>query len=447
MPLFDYTASDRSGSLTKGQVEARTKAGASRELSKQGLFVLEIQPAKAAKTTATSAKPEARPQATKSPTNDGPDPEVDKPLKRPQPRKPAPRPQQEEKPAGRRFFRPTWSALQRALYLRQLHVMFDAGIPIYKAASILTENSEYHPQVVALLEEVPKDLERGRMLSKSMARTRLFGKLVVSSVRLGEESGRLDDILAALADSEEKSVKLKRTLVSRLTYPVIVLVIMSIGLVVLGHVMSRVMSSLPNFKPEDVPLFGFVTRTFQHAGFIPLCLAVASLVGVMLWKTWNTPRWRIAVEGQILNLPVVGGLLKRLEANTVTSQISLLLQAGLPIDRGLALCADLVWTESFRQALLRSREELRSGSELGESFQAAGLFPDDVLALILAGELSGRLGDSLDKAAEYCSQQVERTLETAMALIEPLLIGFLGIAIGGVLICTFVPVFNSLKTF
>lgn len=455
MPIFQYTASDRSGSLTKGELEAKDKNAASRELASQGMFVLEIKKQAGSVSTKPAAKATTAPAVSPSTTTSSRKP----------PRRSSPPPPKSVKPTKNltsavaptktgapspgsilKRRRVRWPALQQALYLRQLNVLFDAGVPIHQAASVLANSEEHPPKVKEILLEIPRDLERGRLLSKSLQRSGLFGKLVVSSVRLGEESGRLDNILESLAETKEASVKLRRTLVSRLTYPVIVLIIMSLGLVVMGHVMSRVMSSLPNFKPEDLPLFGVVSRIFQHGAFLPGCLLLFAAFAALCYKVYQTPSWRMVAEKQFMSVPAAGMLLRRYEANTITSQLSLLISAGLPIDRGMELCSELVATEVFRQALLQSKDDLRNGAELGDCFKISGLFPDDVLALVTAGEISGQLEESLARASEYCSDQVERTLETLLALLEPLLIGFLGIAIGTVLLCTFVPIFNSIQT-
>ena len=430
MPVFEYTASDRTGSLTKGEVEATDKASASRLLGSKGLFVLEIK--KSTASTPANPGPIPTPAAPVASTTLAP------PLTNPSSQKEAP------PPKSRRSAR--WPGVQQALYLRQLQVLFAAGIPIHHAAGIVGDSDEHRPDVKSLLQQIPKDLERGRLLSKSLERSGLFGKLVVSSVRLGEESGRLQDILERLAESKEKSVRLKRTLVSRLSYPAVVLVVMSLGLVIMGHVMSRVMTSIPNFHPGDVPVFGQLNLLFRHWAFLPGLTLGTLLLAFLGRHIWTTRELRLLVEERLFALPLVGSLLKRLEANAVTSQLELLLSAGLPIVRGLDLCAELVWTESYRQALLRTRQELLDGAELSECFRRAGLFPQDVLALIAAGEAAGNLTSSLSKAAEYCANQVERTLESLLALLEPLLIGFLGVTIGAVLLCTFVPVFNNLQT-
>jgi len=324
--------------------------------------------------------------------------------------------------------------------------MFDAGIPLHQAAYVVGASHHHNPEVQRALLEIPRDLERGRMLSKCLERSGLFERTLVSSVRLAEESGRLGAILRNLADAKEQSVKLRRRLVSRLTYPLVVMTIMSLGLLVLGHLMSQVMSSLANLRTQDLPLFGRACQVFGHPVFLPGCLLLSVVGSVLAYRLWRTASLRRVLERQFLGLPVAGTLLSRIETNIVTGHISILISAGLPIDRGLELCADLVWTECFRQALLDSVAELRAGAELAECFQSSGLFPNDTLALISAGEVSGRLGESLTRASLYCSDQVERTLDTLLALIEPLLIGFLGIVIGSILIGTFVPVFNSLQS-
>ena len=423
-----------------------------------GLFVLEIKPSGSAKPSAgTQPAPIRRPERAKAA----------EPVRTPVPKTPKQKAEptrvlttvvshaddpaklskhNEKKKKKLPFRRARWSPLQRALYLRQLCTMFYAGIPLHKATEILAEGDDYRPELQEALLGIPTDLQRGRQLSKSLKRSHLFSRLVVSSVQVGEQSGRLDSILKNLADGEEASVKLKRTLVSKLTYPVVVMLIMSLGLLVLGHVMSRVMASMPGFKPSDIPFFGIVTSTFQHPAFLPVCFLLIAVFAFLCWKAYMTPSWRLVVEGHLLQVPVLGKLLSRVESNTVTGQLSLLIGAGIPIDRSLELCSDLVSTERFRRALIQCKAEIRSGGAVGESFEMCGLFPGDVLALISAGETSGALEQSLKKAAEYCSDQVERSLETALSLLEPLLIGALGIAIGAVILCTFVPVFNQIQT-
>jgi type IV pilus assembly protein PilC len=466
VPSFEYTASDRTGSITKGSLEAKDKAAASRELGSMGLFVLEIKPAsggpKSSSGPARSATPKADKSAQTVRSKASKPVRSKKPAAPPPPKAeptrvlttvvshasdtPKPSKKAEKKKAKLPFQRVSLTPLQRALYLRQLYTMFAAGIPLHQATEILTENDDYRPELRAALLGVPSDLERGRLLSKALKRSGLFNRLIVSSIHVGETSGRLDSILQKLADGEEQSVKLKRTLISKLTYPAVVMVIMSLGLLVLGHVMSRVMSSMPGFDPGDIPLFGIATSVFQHPTFLPICAILMAGLAFLCWKTYMTPAWRLRVEAYLLHLPMLGQLIRRVESNTVTGQLSLLISAGIPLDRALELCSDLVWTEQFRRAMVHSKTEIRNGVAIVESFEMCGLFPQDVLALIAAGELSGALEGSLEKAATYCADQVERNLETALSLLEPLLIGSLGIAIGTVILCTFVPVFNQIQT-
>lgn len=454
MPIFDYTTSDRSGSLTHGQIEAKNRNTASKQLLSRGLFILELKPGRAPEPVPLNSN-----FTPPSPSRTKPNRELSQTSKNTIYRSNTAAPPAElgqknakteapRKPSWLEManLRPRLSAVQKAIYLRQLQVMFDAGIPIYKASSLLAEGENYKPELQSILAKIPRDLERGRPLSKSLERTNLFGRVVTASLRLGEESGRLSEVLRSLAKTEESSVKLKKILISRLTYPAVVLFVMCFGLLILGHVMSRVIASMPNFDPQTIPLLGLVTRCFQHSGFLPLLLLLFISLAAMMHRVLIIPENRLAFESSFINVPVLGSLIKRVEANIVTAQLSLLVRSGLPIDKGLSLCADLVGTVTFHRALLKSQEELRAGSELGESFREAKLFPEDVLALIVAGELSGKLESSLERASGYCEEQVERSLETAMSLLEPLMIGVLGISIAAVILCTFAPIFNSLQT-
>jgi type IV pilus assembly protein PilC len=437
MPLFDYTASDREGALSHGQIEGPDRAAVSRLLAKQGLFVMGV-------TIATKA---ALPKEDLPPQEREPEEPVEHPLKARLEMAVIDTERTVAVASISRLSLPqrTWSPMDRALYLRQLQVMFEAGIPLYRSAAVLADNNEYNVFVNAKLKEVPLDLERGRMLSKALQRSGLFTPLIVSSVRLGEESGRLDSILHALSDTEERAVQLKRALVSRLTYPAVVLVAMSLGLLILGHVMSRVLASMPALQKSASPILSALSGLFQNAAFLPMLVLVLGLAVTGARRVWRRHRFRLLVESALLRAPLCGPLLRRLEANSVTGHLALLIKAGLPLDRGLGLCADLVRTLSFRRALLLSQQDLRNGEELAPSLKQAKLFPEDVLALVQAGEIAGSLEDSLDTASRYCAEQVERTLESALAVLEPLLIGLLGIAIGAVLILTFVPIFSTLK--
>lgn len=443
MPFFDYTASDREGTLSHGQVEAPDKAAAGRALTKQGLFVMSIAPARA-------APPRPIPPS-ESPVLPVAEAELPEPDEHPLKAKLEAIPIEAERTVSvgsvRKLTLPqrSWTRMDRALYLRQLQIMFQAGIPLYRAAGVLAQGKEYNRRTQDKLKEIPIDLERGRTLSKALQRAGLFSHLIVSTVRLGEESGQLDTVLDALSDTEERAVQLKRALVSRLTYPAVVMLAMSLGLVVLGHVMGRVMASMPALQKATSPVLGAISGAFQNKAFLPVAAVLAVLVVAGCRRLWRLHRSRLVLEHLALIAPVLGPLLKRLEANSVTSQLSLLIKSGLAMDRGLGLCAELVRTLTFRRALLLVQQEVREGQELGASLKDKELFPEDVLALVQAGEISGSLESSLETAARYCSDQVERTLDSALAVLEPLLIGLMGIAIGAVLILTFVPIFSTLK--
>ncbi len=462
MPWFDYTASDRDGTMDRGRIEAADRGSASRELLGRGLFVLDVAPSvnglplapvpdEASTESGTGLVPHPKALAAWDQDEDNVTETVavdhKAQISKAIPASESPHDAGKNLPEKLKLFsRPqTWSRMSRALYLRQMQVMFDAGIPLYRAASVLGQAPEQKETVNEKLREIPLDLERGRVLSKALERSGLFNKLIVNSVRLGEESGRLDSILEALSTNEERGVQLTRALVSRLTYPLVVLISMTGGLVVLGHVMSRVMSDLPAFQNNAPPILKIFSKILQHWSFFPLILLLLMGLAALARAVWRHDEARKLIEQSVFGLPMVGPLLKRLEANTVTGHLSLLLTAGLPLDRGLGLCAELVRTRLFSLALLKGQESLRGGAELTQSLQSATLFPEDVLALVHAGELSGSLEHSLSTAAKYCAEEVERTLEMVLAVLEPLLVGFLGIMIGIVLLLTFVPIFSSLK--
>lgn len=449
MPLFDYTASDREGALSQGQIEAADRLSASRQLSQNGLFVLDVSPASTA-----VLSPIAPVLAT---SNGAYPPELaeDDPLRARLEAEEidsettvavatvAPR----DKPLSRwglnRWSR--WSRTDRALYLRQLQVMFTAGIPLYRCAAALAEGERYARHTNQRLKEIPLDLERGRTLSKALMRSTLFSRLIVNSVRLGEESGQVDSILEALCDTEERVVAFNRALVSRLTYPAAVFLTMAIGLLVLGQVMSRTMTTLPAFQDSAPGVVTALASLYRNAAFFPLLVVLLALSLAVAYRLLQRADVRVILEIGLLRLPALGGLLKRVEATNICNHLALTHRAGLPLDQGVALCADSSHTLVFRLALGQTQLDLRNGEELSTSLKKSSLFPEDVLALIQVGEIAGSLSKSLDLAARYCTEQVELTLESVLSVLEPLLIALMGVAIGAVLLVTFVPIFDSLK--
>lgn len=428
MPWFEYTGSDRQGQLQQGRLEAPDRASAGRQLAARGLFVLAL------------VEPRTLPDIPTAPS-------VEESAAEPSP-SPARDSEATVSVGGHRpkaWRRQPWSSWQRALYLRQMQVMLEAGIPLYRSARVLGSPESRGPSAVpTALTEVPRDLERGRPLSKALQRTGYFTPWMVASLRLAESSGQLDTILAALADTEERHLELRRAVLGRLAYPVLVLLLMSAGLVGLGHLMSRLSASLP--ASATSPWLAGLQSLTQSPAVVPVTLLLGIVLGRSLQRLWRRHRSRLVLERAIFALPELGTLWHRWEAHLLTSHLRLLLKSGLPLDRGLGLVAEVQSSLTYRRALLETQRDLREGDELTRSWQRQRLLPRDVLALLSAGEASGKLEESLATASRYCSEQAERTLEQALSLLEPLMIAALGLVLGTVLLLTFGPLLAQLPT-
>lgn len=412
MPKFEYKASDLQGEIRDGEIEAVTQQEATKALAKQQLFVVEIR---------------QLPDIAKIPSA---------PVKL---KKPVDRPSTPLRTGPRRRFNHRLTLLQRTLYLRQLQVMFSAGIPLHQSTSVLCASLEAKLQ--EQLQSIPKDLLKGRPLSRAFERSGLFNHLIVSAIKVGEESGSLDIILSTLADGEESRLKIGRSIASQLTYPLTVLILLVLGVVFLAHLMAGVIQTVVSQDSLALKLMTILTSPY----LIPGC-------ALGLFCAWRAaklylkePKRKTKIEKLLLSLPSVGRFITCHETHVLTGNLALLIKAGLPINRCLGLCSDLVRTEHFRDLLSHARQAITEGSTLSEALAWDNLIDRDVISLISCGEQSGKAESSLEKISEYCSETLDSELSSLVSLLEPLMIAGLGLILGTLLMITFSPVITAMS--
>ncbi|MGE0491532.1 MAG: type II secretion system F family protein [Vulcanimicrobiota bacterium] len=418
MPTFSYVAAEKGGGIRKGSLQAPSKAEAVKAIQAQGLMLMELK-----QEVAKVAPPKPR---VKPP----PPPPVSE-AKPPEPQEP--------------LTRPGWSLTERAVFLRQLASMFEAGIHLHRCLETLCDQV-YRPVAARRLEKAVTALGQGTRLSTAMRGTGLFTPVQVGTVAVGEESGKLGRLLNDLADLEEKEVALYRKLVSQLTYPAVVLLCMLAALGILGNIMGRVLASLPTVAESSTGLLGLITGVMTNRLTMVGLVLVPGLVLFCATRAWRHPDGREWIEGRLLHVPKLGDLLRRLEAARCCRMLGLLVASGLTIDRVMQLVSVSTPSPLARQALLASREALRDGASLSEALARTGFFSPEVVHLTAAGEESGRLSTLLATVAEYSEMEVEHFLVALTALVEPVLMMVLGVAVGVIILATFAPIYQVLES-
>jgi len=330
------------------------------------------------------------------------------------------------------------------IFSRQLATMVDSGIPLVQALDILCEQIE-KPAFKSILSKIKDDIETGSSLSDALARhPAVFSTLYVNMVRAGESSGALDDILDRLASYLEKTNTLQRKVKSSLVYPVVVITMaMLITLVMLLKVIPTfkgIFSMLGGELPMPTRILIFVSDTIRQ-----MFLYVASGVAVAVFalkKYAKTPQGKENFDRMLLSMPVLGPLFRKVAVAKFTRTFSTLVKSGVPILVSLEIVGKTSGNAVIEKAVESVRTGIKEGENIADPLAKSGAFPPMVVRMIKVGEQTGELEKMLTKIADFYEDQVDAAVSGLTSLIEPLIIGFLGIVIGGIVIAMFLPVFK-----
>ncbi|HKP37739.1 MAG TPA: type II secretion system F family protein [Pyrinomonadaceae bacterium] len=335
-----------------------------------------------------------------------------------------------------------------AIFTRQFSVMIDAGLPLVQCLDILSQQQQnkYFQQILA---QVRQDVEEGSTLAAAMQRhPKVFDQLYSNMVEAGETGGILDLILQRLSTFIEKIVKLKRDVVSALIYPsaVILLAIAAITvimIVVIPQFQTIFLGLLGPGEPLPLPTRIVIGISNFLAGWGGLCMLVAIIASVVGLKFYyKTPKGRKRVDTILLKVPIIGPIFLKIAIARFSRTLSTLLSSGVPILQSLDITARTAGNMVVEEAIT----DIRSGVEQGKSFveplRAAELFPHMVAQMVGIGEQTGALDAMLGKIADFYEQEVDAAIANLLTLIEPALIGFLGVTIGGIVIAMYLPMFS-----
>lgn len=331
-----------------------------------------------------------------------------------------------------------------AVFARQFATMIDAGLTMLRALSIMAEQVE-NPELRKVLRAVKQDVEAGHSLSSALGRwPRVFPPLMVSMAKAGEAGGFLDTAMRQIADNFEAEVKLRSKIKAALTYPTVVFIlaiVMCIALLTfVVPVFKNMFEDLGGELPLPTKILVMLSAAMKYV--VPLG---ALLTGAFVWwwrRYGRTERVRNVVDPMKLRLPVFGNLFRKLALARFARNFSTLLSAGVPILQALDIVSDTTGSVVIGRALAEVKESVRQGESVAGPLSHHDVFPPMVVQMIASGEESGAIDAMLAKIAEFYDAEVESMTEGLTALIEPLMIAFLGGLVGSMIVALYMPMFK-----
>ena len=352
---------------------------------------------------------------------------------------------------GKEFSLPTFGSgkvktKDIAIFFRQFSVMIDAGLPLVQCLEILAANQE-NPAFQKTLNGVRTTVEGGSTLANAMRQyPKVFDDLTTNMMDAGETGGILDIILQRLAQYVEKAVKLRSAVKSALIYPIAVV---SIAILIVGALLKWVVPIFANLfvgLGVTLPLptrivVGLSAFVGQFWWFF-IVGAVAIVFGIK--QVRKHPRGRYYFDYMLLKLPILGLLLRKIAVARFTRTLGTLITSGVPILEGLAITAKTSGNAVLEEALMKVRKAIEEGRTIVDPLKECGVFPNMVTQMIGVGEATGAMDSMLQKIADFYEDEVDSATRDMLAMLEPIIIGVLGISIGGIVISLYLPLFSMI---
>jgi type IV pilus assembly protein PilC len=350
---------------------------------------------------------------------------------------------------GKEFNLPSFgagvSAKELAIFTRQFSVMIDAGLPLVQCLEILAGQQE-NKTFQKVLTGTRGSVEGGATLSAAMRQyPKVFDALYVNMVEAGETGGILDTILQRLSTYIEKNVKLKRAVQSAMVYPIGVLSVAGAVIILLLWKVVPIFATLFTGLGVDLPLptkivialSNFIGSIF---GFLIVVAGVAIIFGIKVW--YGTEQGRYILDATILKLPVIGILMRKIAVARFTRTLGTLISSGVPILEGLDITAKTAGNAVVERSLQKVRKSLEEGKSLTEPLKDSQVFPGMVTQMIAVGEQTGAMDAMLQKIADFYEEEVDAAVKDLLTALEPIMIVFLGVVVGGVVISMYMPLFS-----
>jgi type IV pilus assembly protein PilC len=349
---------------------------------------------------------------------------------------------------GKEFSMPTFGTTKVkvkdiAVFFRQFSVMIDAGLPLVQCLEILAANQE-NPSFQKTLTGVRTTVEGGSTLANAMRLyPAVFDDLTTNMIEAGETGGILDVILQRLALYVEKAVRLKSAVKSALIYPVAVI---SLAGLIVGALLKWVVPIFANLfaglgvaLPLPTRIVMGLSGFVQSFWWVFFAVIIGSVFGVKQMR--KHPRGRYYFDKMLLMLPIMGSLLRKIAVGRFTRTLGTLITSGVPILEGLGITARTSGNAVLEEALMKVRKAIEEGRTIVDPLRECGVFPNMVTQMIGVGEATGAMDSMLQKIADFYEEEVDAATRDMLAMLEPVIIGVLGISVGGIVISLYMPLF------
>ena len=334
-----------------------------------------------------------------------------------------------------------------AVFTRQFATMINAGLPLVQCLEILSTQTENKIFAKAIA-EIKFDVEAGSTFADALKKhPKIFDELYVNLVHAGEVGGLLDTILGRLAKHIEKAMKLKSQIKSAMVYPA---AIMGVAVIVITVLLIFV---IPIFAHMFLEMSGgkvglpFATQVvidvsnFMKSNILFLIMGAAALV-YAIKRYYATPKGRLVMDRMFLKLPVMGDLIRKAAVAKFTRTLGTLITSGVPILEGLTITSKTAGNKVVEGAILMARQSISEGKTVAEPLAKSGVFPSMVTHMISVGEATGALDAMLGKIADFYDEEVDASVAALTALLEPMMMVFLGTIIGFIVIAMYLPIFK-----
>ena len=391
MPLFQYVVKSGEGQTVQGTLDAANEGDVVNELRSRGFLIMEIRKAKDSKVTKSKKKVSADDVVT---------------------------------------------------FTRQMSTMIDAGLPLLQALHIMTEQMD-NLNFREVIREVAADIEGGSSLSDAMKKhPKAFDTLYCSMIKVGEASGMFAEILNKVATYMEEAAKLKRKIKSAMVYPSVVsgmaLIITLFLLIKIVPVFKEIFEGFGSALPKPTQVVCTISDIVRSYFLLVVFAIVAIVIACKMY--YKTENGRMFFDKMTFKLPVFGDIFKKAALSRFTKTLGTLISSGVPMIQSMEIVESVAGNATIEYAIRGVTKKIMQGEGVAGPLSEAKIFPPMVVRMVDVGERTGKLDLMLQKISEFYDDQVNNAVSALTSLIEPLLIGFLGVVVGGIVVCMFMPI-------
>lgn len=332
-----------------------------------------------------------------------------------------------------------------SIFCRQFYTMLDAGVPILTCLNILSKQTQKKKLKEAII-EIEEEVKKGGVLSEAMKKQKkVFPELLVSLVEAGEASGTLNSIMLRMSTHYEKENKTNNKVKNAMIYPVILSFVAVIAVV---FILVYVMPTFKGIFEQSGTVLPWSTKLLLGSGdflknnWIVIIVAILGItIGVKYY--FSTDNGAIFSSNMELKIPIIKKFTEMVIVSRFTRTLSTLLASGLPLIKAMDIVSGVVENKIAEKALLQVKEKISKGEELNTSMRATGIFPEMLYSMVKIGEETGSIDEILSKTADFYDEELETTIQATVALMEPLLIVVMGLAIGFIIMSVMLPMYDS----